>query len=71
MATLRVSGAVRDHAVALARDEGTTVGEIVSTALDGYARERFWEQTRQALNEISSMADEGWERTVPDGLTDE
>jgi predicted transcriptional regulator len=66
--TLRVSNDVRDRASSLAAAEGTSVGDLVSRALEAYERERFWEQTRRALAASPALGDEGWERSVRDGL---
>ena len=68
--TIRVSDEVRAAASRLAADAGTTVGELVGRALEVYERERFWAQTRRALADNDVLDDEGWDQTVPDGLSE-
>jgi hypothetical protein len=47
--TLRVSGATRVRAVPLASQRGTSIGEVVDSALDALGRPSCWRKTRDAL----------------------
>lgn len=61
------------RAAALAAERGSTIGEVVDAALDAYETAEFWRRTREALkaHAEAGTADEAWERTAADGLTDE
>ncbi|CAN5248472.1 hypothetical protein BH20ACT5_BH20ACT5_14410 [soil metagenome] len=67
--TVRVSEATRARAAALAAESGVSIGDVVDQALQALETARFWQQTREALRDLSpDPDDELWERTVADGL---
>jgi hypothetical protein len=55
----------------LARTTGSSIGDVVSRALDAYEVAIFWDETREALSRRESVDDDGWDNTVRDGLADE
>ena len=68
--SLRVSDATRARAAALAREPGSTIGDLVEQALDAYETADFWRQTQEALrrNTRALSPDPAWERSLRDGL---
>ena len=69
--TVRVSLETRSRAASLARTTGSSIGDVVSRALDAYEVAIFWDETREALSRRESGDDDGWDITVRDGLADE
>lgn len=69
--TVRVSDTTRERAAALAKDAGTTIGELVERALDTYESKEFWIQTQAALANRTHERADGWDAVDRDGLDDE
>ena len=69
--TMRVSELTRKRAAALAKDAGTTIGELVERALDTYESKQFWSQTESALAAGGVSNTEGWDAVDRDGLENE
>ncbi len=69
--TLRVSDSTRERAASLAKDAGTTIGELVDRALDTYESKEFWSQTQSALAARRGNESDGWDAVDRDGLDHE
>ena len=69
--TLRVSDGTRRRAAALAKADGTTIGELVERALDTYESKQFWSETQSALAARGDTNAEGWDVVDRDGLDNE
>lgn len=66
--SIRVSDQVRQRAADLASEVGVSVGDLIERALDAYETAEFWRRTREALVHSSTATEDGWDRTLKDGL---
>ena len=66
--TVRVSETTRRRAASMAKDAGTTIGELVDRALDTYESKQFWSQTQAALAARDVPDTDGWDAVDRDGL---
>lgn len=66
--TVRVSETTRRRAASLAREAGTSIGELVDQALDTYESKQFWSKTQAALVGRAATDSDGWDAVDRDGL---
>lgn len=75
---IRVDEKVRDTAARLAREQNTTIAEVVGMAIERARRDHFWDQleaSEAAMTPEQRAEDEAeralWDVTLADGLEDE
>ena len=56
--TVRVSEETRARAAALAADRGSSIGEVVTEALEALEKADFWRKTQEALRRRPTEVDE-------------
>lgn len=66
---IRVDERVRDTAAQLARDQNTTIAEVVSAAIERARRDHFWDRVHAGYAALSpeELAEDAAERAMMDG----
>jgi hypothetical protein len=78
IALLRVDEKTRDRIKVIAHKEKKSIGEVVTSAIDRYERDKFFEDYNAAYAKLSSEElkelreeQEIWDGTISDGIEEE
>jgi predicted transcriptional regulator len=67
--TIKVDTSVRDRLARLARQRGTTMGDLLAEAADRLEREAFFGRAREQMEQLRAANPEEWERDRDESRT--